>query len=259
MPKILERLTMWASRWRERCGRKARVACTTPQKLMFISQSICAWSISLNWPSSATPALLTTMLRPGWLDVAARANASIWLGSDTSTRWVVTFRMGFGDFGGDSLQSRLVAIGQRQVAAARRELKRQRPADTTGRAGDGGGGSTDRSHLMPAPWGWEFEKASDLCGKPRSVRQSLYRALALATGRGAPAGAASSIAVAMILAIDAAFIAAQIVDCIRTVGRRNGGRRAGDREFCLPGRQDEFDRPSQPSGGRRAAAGAGAD
>src|SRR5882672_8497493 len=61
------------------------------QKLMFISQSICAWSISLNWPSRATPALLTTMLSPGWADVAACAKSAICCGSLTSTRCVVTF------------------------------------------------------------------------------------------------------------------------------------------------------------------------
>src|SRR5258706_457728 len=92
IPKMLERLTMWASRWRESCGRNARVECTTPQKLMLISHSICAWSISVNWPSSATPALLTTMLRPGWRPLAACAKASISLGSPTSTRCTVTFR-----------------------------------------------------------------------------------------------------------------------------------------------------------------------
>ena len=54
--------------------------------------------------------------------------------------------MGFCNLGGDRLQSRLVAVGQREIAAARRKLERQRPADTTGRAGHGGGGSTDRSH-----------------------------------------------------------------------------------------------------------------
>src|SRR5258707_5906991 len=92
IPKMLERLTMWASRWRARCGRKARVECTTPKKLMLISHSICAWSISVNWPSRATPALLTTMLRPGWRPLAACAKASISLASATSTRCTVTFR-----------------------------------------------------------------------------------------------------------------------------------------------------------------------
>ena len=44
-------------------------------------------------------------------------------------------RMGFADLGGDGAQSRFVAIRQRQVAAARRQLKRQRPADAAGGAG----------------------------------------------------------------------------------------------------------------------------
>src|SRR6266576_644445 len=89
---MLERLTIWASRWRASCGRKARVECTVPQKLKLISHSICAWSISLNWPSSATPALLMTMLRPGWPATAACAKDSISPGSPTSTRCTVTFR-----------------------------------------------------------------------------------------------------------------------------------------------------------------------
>ena len=59
--------------------------------------------------------------------------------------------MPFGDLGGDRLQPRLVAVGQRQIAAARREFKRQRPADAAGSTGDGGGGSTDRGHSMSAP------------------------------------------------------------------------------------------------------------
>ena len=42
------------------------------------------------------------------------------------------------DLGGERLKPRLVAVGQRQVAAARRQLKRQRPADTAGGAGHGG-------------------------------------------------------------------------------------------------------------------------
>jgi hypothetical protein len=50
------------------------------------------------------------------------------------------------DLGGGRLQPRLVAIGQRQIAAARRQLKRQRPADAAGSAGHGGGSSTDRGH-----------------------------------------------------------------------------------------------------------------
>src|SRR6266404_3702549 len=104
MPKMLERLTIWASGFRERCGRNARVECTTPH------------------------------------------------------------------LGGDALQSRLIAIRQRQVAAARRELERQRPADTTGGAGHGSRCSTDRSHLMSTPCREEnsicLRKASDLPGNP---------------------------------------------------------------------------------------------
>jgi hypothetical protein len=60
-------------------------------------------------------------------------------------------RTGFADFGGDRLQPGLVAIGQRQITAARRQFKRQRPADATGGAGHGRRGSTDRSHLGSTP------------------------------------------------------------------------------------------------------------
>ena len=93
MPKSEERLTMCAARCFERCGRNARVPCTTPQKLMLISHSICAWSTSLKAPSSATPALLMTMLSCGWAAMAAFANSWICAGSPTSTRWVDTLRV----------------------------------------------------------------------------------------------------------------------------------------------------------------------
>ena len=93
MPKIEERLTICASRCFARCGRNARVPCTTPQKLMLISHSICAWSTSLKAPSSATPALLMTMLSEGWAAMAAFENSWICAGSPTSTRCVVTLRV----------------------------------------------------------------------------------------------------------------------------------------------------------------------
>src|SRR5439155_1363679 len=47
---------------------------------------------SLKEPSRATPALLMTMLSRGWAAMAALANAWIWAGSPTSTRWVDTWR-----------------------------------------------------------------------------------------------------------------------------------------------------------------------
>src|SRR5437868_12103797 len=58
--------------------------------------------------------------------------------------------VGFGDLRRDRLQPGFVTIGEREIAAARRKFKRQRPANTTGGAGHGGG-STDRSHLLSAP------------------------------------------------------------------------------------------------------------
>ena len=38
-----------------------------------------------------------------------------------------------------------VAVGKREIAAARGKLERKRPADAAGGAGHGGGGSRDRS------------------------------------------------------------------------------------------------------------------
>ena len=124
MPKIEDRLTICASRCRERCGRKARVPCTTPQKLMLNSQSICAWSTSSNSPSSATPALLMTMLSAGMgRDRGSARNPGSAPGSPTSTRCVVTLRPGF-------------CRSRRRPAAAR--PRRDRPA-------------RDRSRARPAP------------------------------------------------------------------------------------------------------------
>ncbi len=138
---------MWASRCCARCGSSARVVRTTPQKLMFISQSICAWSISVKLPISATPALLMTMLRPGCAAMAASRECGdlVRLGNvdamDRDFR-----RAGFSDFGRQRLQAGLIAIGQREIAAARGQFLRQRAADAAGSAGQGGRGATDRSH-----------------------------------------------------------------------------------------------------------------
>ena len=55
------------------------------------------------------------------------------------------------DLGGDRLQARLVAIGEREIGAARGQLQRQRAADATGGAGDGGGASGNRGHSRSAP------------------------------------------------------------------------------------------------------------
>jgi len=70
-----------------------------------------------------------------------------------------------GDLGRQRRQPRVVAIRQRQVAAARGKLERQRPADATGRSGYGCGGSAitvigyrlhfrkkNRSYSMAAKW-----------------------------------------------------------------------------------------------------------
>ena len=45
-------------------------------------------------------------------------------------------RGGRGQFGGERLQAGLVAIGQREIAAACRKFKRQRAPNTAGSAGD---------------------------------------------------------------------------------------------------------------------------
>src|SRR5256885_892062 len=50
------------------------------------------------------------------------------------------------DFGGDGLQPGLVAIGQRQIAAARGQFQRQGTADAACRAGDGGGTPGNSGH-----------------------------------------------------------------------------------------------------------------
>ena len=65
--------------------------------------------------------------------------------------------MRLGDLGGDRLQAGLVAVRQREVAAARGELQRQRAADATGRAGDGGG-SPYGGHLVLPVIGQIFRK-----------------------------------------------------------------------------------------------------
>src|SRR5580698_3493574 len=77
-------------------------------------------------------------------------------------------RSAFGDLGGDRLQAALVAIGQRQIAASRGKFQRQRTADATGRAGDGGGGATDCSHEQLQITKW------------KSVAKPLYGAKTLA-------------------------------------------------------------------------------
>ena len=67
-------------------------------------------------------------------------------------------RMGAADLGGDGLQAGLVAIRQRQVAAARGKFNRERPADPAGGACHGRSRSTYGSHFRSAP---EFEESAD--------------------------------------------------------------------------------------------------
>jgi hypothetical protein len=93
-------------------------------------------------------------------------------------------RARFGDLGGCRLQAGLVAIGQREVAAARGQFQRERAADAAGGAGHGGGSSTECSHqcapdqeisgkigfdrkilILPAGFG----------NRPRALRPSLPR------------------------------------------------------------------------------------
>ena len=110
----------------DRCGRKARVPCTTPQKLMLISQSICAWSISLNWPSSATPALLMTMLSAG-------------MGGDRGLREFLDLR-GLAD----------IDAVRRDLARAALWRSRRRPAAGRPRRGRRARGRS-RARPVPAP------------------------------------------------------------------------------------------------------------
>ena len=65
-------------------------------------------------------------------------------------------RAALADLGGDLLQPGLVAVGERQVAAARGQLQRERAADAAGGAGHGGRTSGYRSHSGSS---MEVEKA----------------------------------------------------------------------------------------------------
>ena len=130
MPKIEERLTICASRCFDRCGRNARVPCTTPQKLMLISHSICAWSTSLKAPSSATPALLMTMLSEGWAAMAACANSLDLRGlADIDAMRRDLARACLADLGGHLLQAR----PRRGRRAPGRSRARPAPAPARGR------------------------------------------------------------------------------------------------------------------------------
>src|SRR5438445_13370594 len=74
-----------------------------------------------------------------FLDLAGLADV------DAVGRYLARAR--FADLGGDLLQPGLVAIGERQVAAARGQLQRERAADAAGGAGQGGRASRYRSHV----------------------------------------------------------------------------------------------------------------
>ena len=56
-------------------------------------------------------------------------------------------RRGPRDLGADLLQAGLVAVSERNIAAARRKLDRQRAADAAGGPRHRRGGSLDRGHL----------------------------------------------------------------------------------------------------------------
>jgi hypothetical protein len=115
---------------------------------MLISHSICAWSTSSKAPSRATPALLMTMFRPGWLAMPLLQNPGSVPGSPTSTRCVLDLPPGnFSDFGGELLQPGLVAIGEREAAAARGSSAPS-AADAAGGAGHGGRASGYHSHWV---------------------------------------------------------------------------------------------------------------
>ena len=104
--------------------------------------------------------------------MAARANSAICRRlADVDAMHRDLLRMCAVDLGGDRRKPGFVAIGQRQVAAARRKLERQRASDPTGGAGQGCRGSPDGSHFNVAP-----------CqGEGSSPPQTLYGAPAMAT------------------------------------------------------------------------------
>ncbi|MGY3224458.1 hypothetical protein ACVIM5_005065 [Bradyrhizobium sp. USDA 4512] len=56
-------------------------------------------------------------------------------------------RARFRDLRGGGLQAGLVAVGDRQIAAAQRQFMRERAADAAGGSGHGSGGSRDRGHV----------------------------------------------------------------------------------------------------------------
>src|ERR1700716_2165950 len=83
-----------------------------------------------------------------------------------------------------------------------------------------------------------------------------FALLVIAIRHQAPS-AAFATASAVIWPSNAALAPRRIVSCARSDG--DGRCRAAEREFYLPRCQDELDRVSQPSRGRRAAAGGGDD
>ncbi|MGY4379681.1 hypothetical protein ACVWZ3_007320 [Bradyrhizobium sp. i1.3.6] len=63
------------------------------------------------------------------------------------------------DLGGERLQSGLVAVGEREIAAATSELDRQRAANAARRSRDGGGaanGSHDVPPVKPVVWNYDL-------------------------------------------------------------------------------------------------------
>src|SRR5215467_5803251 len=83
-PNRLEMLTSRASSLICRSGRKARVICTTPQKLMPNSQSKSLSATSRKVPPSATPALLTRTSTPPCSAITCAGRAETAARSETS-------------------------------------------------------------------------------------------------------------------------------------------------------------------------------
>ena len=131
MPKIEERLTICASGCFDRCGRKARVPCTTPQKLMLISHSICAWSTSLNCAEQGDAGIVDDDVEVGMRGDRRRWRIpAICAGSPTSTRCIVTLRRaGLADLGGEPSAAR----PRRGRPAPGRSRARPAPAPARGR------------------------------------------------------------------------------------------------------------------------------
>ena len=130
-----------------RCGRKARVECTTPQKLMFISQSNLRLVDLGELAEQRHAGIVDDDIEAGMRrDRGVREVGDPCGFADIDAVHRDLALPGLRNLGSHALQAGFVAVGKREIAAARGKLERQRPADATGGSGHGGSGSTDRGH-----------------------------------------------------------------------------------------------------------------